>query len=106
MYDDEILNKKIKPNQAFPEQLKQQNNLIPQVNAIHNTNISCPYNFAIIKKEIFEDILLEINQKFNIFLKVDNCYKISFADRKIFISDNMNKSIFLIYSNINSNYEF
>ena len=105
IYDDEILNKKIKPNQAFPEQLKQQNNLISQVTAIQNTNISCPYNFAIIKKEIFEDILLEINQKFNIFLKVDNYYKISFADRKIFISDNMNKSILLIYSNINSNYE-
>ena len=104
-YDDDTINKYIKINQGFPDELKVQNNLNPQTSLVPNINILFPSNFYFVEREIFDLILNEINTKFNIFLKVDKYYKISFCDKKLFINDISNNKIFLIYSFNNSNFD-
>ena len=102
-YDEEQINKAININQAFPDQLKIQNNIFYETKGIPNTNINIPLNFDIVEKNIFDLILEELNKKFNIFLKIDKYFQIKFCDKKIFVRDTLNKNLFYIYSMNNSN---
>ena len=97
-YDEEEINKTIKINQAFPDQLKIPNNLFYQTQTYPNTNIKFPLNFDIVEKDIFDLILKELNTKYSIFLKIDNYFRIKFCDKKVFIKDNQNQNLYYIYS--------
>ena len=101
-YDEEEINKAIKINQAFPDQLKIPNNLFYKTQVYPNTSINFPLNFDIVEKDIFDLILKELNTKYNIFLKLDNYFRIKFSDKKVFIRDNQNQNLYYIYSMNNS----
>ena len=104
-YSAEILNDIIIITQDFPDNLKQQNNLNFSINGIPNTSLAYPLNFSIIEKDIFDNILKELNVKYNMFLKMSQYYKIYFGDKKIFIRDYTKNNIFYIYT-INSSNNF
>ena len=102
-YGVEVLNNNIKITQEFPDNLKQQNSLNFSSCTISNTNLSFPSKFLFIEKDIFDQILKELNSKFNIFLKISQYYKIFFGDKKFFIRDLAKKNLFYIYTLDTSN---
>ena len=65
---------------------------------LYNYHLNYPKNFRICDIKIFNDLLQNINQQYNIKLKVDTNFKVFFGDNKIFIRCSTNHSINFIYS--------
>ena len=70
-----------------------------------NINMEIPKNFGFINKEIFEQIIKELNKIYNIKLSISTLYKISFGGHRLIMQGNFNSQIYLLYLKINSIYE-
>ena len=64
-----------------------------------------PKNFELIKKDLFDKIIYEFNSKYNTKINFNKIYLICFGGERIFILDENNPNIYLIYTKINSAYE-
>ena len=89
--------------QDFPSYLMNPQNLSPNYNNSFCNN--APSNFDLVKKNIFESIIQDINNKNNINLKMNQYYDVMLGDEKIFVRDNKNKNSYFIYSSKNDKYE-
>ena len=78
-------------------------NLSPNYNNSFCNN--APSNFDLVKKNIFESIIQDINNKNNINLKTNQYYDVMLGDEKIFVRDNKNKNLYFIYSSKYDKYE-
>ena len=67
---------------------------------VQNINVDIPKNFVIIKKEIFDSILEELNIN-----NKDKSYQIAFGSQRIIIHDEYKPEIYLIYIKMNFTYE-
>ena len=69
-----------------------------------NINVEIPKNFEIIRKDILDPILKEINARYDKKFKLNNFYHICFGGNKVIIQDSINPQIYLIYSKMNISY--
>ena len=102
--DENKLYSLINNNHKFPDELKNNNNLFPDTFKSSSIN-NIPVNFELVNTQLFDLILQDINTNNNIQLKINNNYKITFGDNKIFIQDNSNHNLYIIYSYNNNSYE-
>ena len=89
-------------NKKFPDYFKDEKNLIPQNDKIYFTEskiINYPINFEIIQKDIFDNILKEINIINNFNLCNEYSYQIIFVNNRIYSKNE--KNYFYIGSLIN-----
>ena len=96
--DKELINKINVEYMKFPEDLKKPELVLPKKNK-YNGSIEYPYDFQIIKKDLFDLLIKEddINDQYNIELGDNNSYyKIIFENNKVIINNNDYGSI-LIY---------
>ena len=89
--------------QDFPAYLMNPQNLSPNYDNSYSNNI--PLNFDLVKKNIFESIIQDINNKNNINLRMNQYYDVMLGDEKIFVRDNKNKNLYFIYSSKYDKYE-
>ena len=93
-------------NIKLPNELN--NNIIglfPKIDNFQNINVGIPKNFELIKKDLFDKIIYEFNSKYNTKINFNKIYLICFGGERIFILDENNPNIYLIYTKINSAYE-
>jgi len=95
--DDKDLFNYISNNQIFPDDLKNENNLCPDINR-NFSNVKAPMNFQIINKALFDSIIQDIKEKTNADLKANYSLKVLLGDNKLFIQDNSNKKLYYIYN--------
>ena len=88
--------------QDIPDYLKNSHYLSPNYD---NSNSNAPINFELVKKDIFDSIIKDLNTKNNINLKMSQCYNVMLGDKKIFVKENSNQNLYFIYSSDNDKYE-
>ena len=96
--------KSINSKKEFPKNLFEISNLLPETFKYLYLSQEIANKFEIIDKEIFDSILTEINTRNNTNLKLDNIYKASYCDNRIYIEDAQNDKLYFIYSINNSEY--
>ena len=93
-------------NEKISNYCKKQEHLNPPLNKDISEDFAAPFNFQIIDKQLFENILKIINDKNNIELKTKFLFDISFGDNKIIVKEEWNSfNIYYIYSFIDEKYE-
>ena len=95
--DDNYLFNYISNKQSFPDDLKNQNNLYPDIDRNFST-LKVPINFEIINKALFDCIIQDIKEKTNADLKTTYSLKILLGDNKLFIQNNSNQKLYYIYN--------
>ena len=98
-------NQFIQQYQILPNELINNNiNLTTESFISENMNVEIPKNFEIIKKDVLDPILKEINSRYEKKLKLNNFYHICFGGSKVIIQDTINSQIYLLFSKINTSY--
>ena len=98
--DDKDLFNYIRNKQSFPDDLKNENNLYPDIDR-NFPNLKVPINFEIINKTLFCSIIQDIKEKTNADLKTNYIFKVLLGDNKLFIQDNSIKKLYYIYNEAN-----
>ena len=96
---DNYLFNYISNKQSFPDDLKNEKNLYPDIDRNFST-LKVPINFEIINKTLFDSIIQDIKEKTNADLKAVYSLKVLLGDNKIFIQNNSNKKLFYIYNEV------
>jgi len=95
--DDNYLFNYISNKQRFPDELKIEKNLYPEIDR-NIPNLKIPINFLIINKTLFDSIIQDIKEKTNANLKTNFILKVLLGDNKLFIQNNSNKKLYYIYN--------
>ena len=99
-YQKKMENNKILPRSLYDNTI----NITPETDTIQNINIGIPKNFELVKSDIFDLILKEINSQYKKNIQIYKAYITSFGGHRIIIQDISNKEIYLMYIKINNNY--